>query len=103
MAVSASQGLILTHSDEDMIVSGSFFFAASLGVPVYAVKTPFFKWLKNTYNYPGLFIYDDIPALITGLNNHQEIDRAALKTAARSLFGQDIVSAAWRTFLIKLS
>ncbi|SDK08597.1 Glycosyltransferase involved in cell wall bisynthesis [Methylophilus rhizosphaerae] len=103
MAVSASHGLILTHSDEDMIVSGSFFFAVSLGVPVYAVTTPFFEWLENTYNYPGLFIYDDIPALITGLNTHQEIDRAALKTAARSLFGQDVVSAAWRNFLIKLS
>lgn len=102
-AVSASRGLILTHSDEDMIVSGSFFFAASLGVPVHAVKTPFFEWLKNNYNYPGLFIHDDIPALIAGLNHHQEIDRAALQTAARTLFGQEVVSAAWRNLLLKLS
>lgn len=102
-AVSASRGLILTHSEEDMIVSGSFFFAASLGVPVHAVRTPFFEWLKNNYNYPGLFIYDDIPALIAGLNHHQEIDRAALKTAACTLFGQEVVSAAWRNLLMKLS
>ncbi len=43
--VRGSQALLIAHADRDVVVSSSFFFAMSLGVPVMAVATPFLRWI----------------------------------------------------------
>lgn len=94
--VSSSRGLILSHSDDDMIVSGSFFFAASLGVPVFAIKTPFLTWLKVTFDYSGLFVFNDLTAMIYALNStdFETIDRWQISQEAQQLFGDSIIKQA---------
>lgn len=63
-----SKGLLLTHCDHEVIVSGSFFFATSLGVPVYALRTPFLDWVLKEYEYPGLFLYDSLSEMVESLS-----------------------------------
>jgi len=101
--VSSSCGLIIAHSDDDMIVSGSFFFAASLGVPVFAIKTPFFEWLINTQGYVGLFVYDDIRQLINGISSHKKNvkNKNDILNSAQLLFGNDLVKKYWEKEIFK--
>ncbi|HBW8058007.1 TPA: glycosyltransferase family 4 protein [Klebsiella pneumoniae] len=44
---SIANGLILSHSDDDMIVSGSFFYALTMGMRILCVETPFLKWAHS--------------------------------------------------------
>lgn len=45
--VEKSAGMLITHNDDDMIVSGSFFYAMTLRSKVYALETPFFRWAEE--------------------------------------------------------
>jgi glycosyltransferase involved in cell wall biosynthesis len=45
-----SSGIVICHAEDDMIVSGSIVFAISLGVPVFAIETPFVAWFRDTVN-----------------------------------------------------
>lgn len=101
--VASSRGLILAHCEDDMIVSGSFFFAASLGVPVYAVKTPFLSWLKKEFNYSGLFVFDDLAEMILAINQQTfgHVDQAQIFTEAKNLFGDETIRQAIKKLLLK--
>jgi beta-1,4-mannosyltransferase len=101
--VSQSAGLILAHCEDDMIVSGSFFFAASLGVSVYAVKSPFLSWLKAQFNYSGLFIFDSLPDMVNAIhsNNLASADRVKISTEAQKLFGDNVIKEAFEKLLVK--
>lgn len=48
--VAQSLGVVICHSDEDMIVSGSIIFAVSVGVPIIAIETPFVTWFRKNVN-----------------------------------------------------
>jgi beta-1,4-mannosyltransferase len=100
--VSNSRGLVLAHCEDDMIVSGSFFFAASLGVPVYAVKTPFLSWLKSESNYKGLHIYDNLPEMVTALGSGklEESDVSQVSLEAKNLFGDQVIKQAFEKILL---
>lgn len=97
--VAESRGLIITHCDADMIVSGSFFFAASLGVPVFALTTPFFKWVVESKKYPGVYTFDTLGDLMDGMKNQPCLNRSQISQAACNLFGDDVVTSAWRSVL----
>lgn len=100
--VSNSRGLVLAHCEDDMIVSGSFFFAASLGVPVFAVRTPFMSWLKSEFNYSGLYIYDNLSDMVNSLNSggFQESNYEKIGLDAQNLFGDQIVKQAFEKVLL---
>jgi len=53
---------IVAHSDADMVVSGSFFYAISFRTPVIAVETPFFKWAACHFG-------DDIVSIVPSLGD----------------------------------
>ncbi len=61
--VSKSTALLMAHADRDVIVSSSFFFAMSLGVPVIAVATPFLRWIAPRMGPAWLRLTEDIEAL----------------------------------------
>jgi glycosyltransferase involved in cell wall biosynthesis len=61
--VRRARGLVLSHADADMIVSGSLFYALSLGVPVFAVRTPTLEWLRRRLDAPVLHLAADAAAL----------------------------------------
>lgn len=91
--VATSRGMILAHSEDDMIVSGSFFFAASLGVPVYAIKSPFLVWLKSEFNYVGLQVFDDLQSMVTAISTeeYKSIDHKQIAAQAAQLFGDKAI------------
>lgn len=100
--VSNSKGLILAHCEEDMIVSGSFFFAASLGVPVFAVKTPFLSWLKSEFNYQGLYVYDNLSEMVSSLSSDklERLDHGQIFSEAQKLFGDQVIRKAFKKMLL---
>lgn len=46
--VSSANAMIISHADEDMIVSGSFFYALSQRISIICVETPFMRWGEKT-------------------------------------------------------
>ncbi len=58
--VAGSRALVIAHADPDVVVSSSFFFAMSLGVPVIAVATPFLRWVAPRLGDHVLRIADDV-------------------------------------------
>jgi hypothetical protein len=76
-----------------MIVSGSFFFAISLGMPVYALQTPFLTYIKHKLLFPGLFLYSGMDDLVRDLSmNKNEINkekRIDILNKANEYFGDE--------------
>ncbi|HET8933373.1 MAG TPA: hypothetical protein VFN67_08045 [Polyangiales bacterium] len=42
-----SQGIVISHASDDMVVSASFFYAMTLAQRVFAVETPFLRWASE--------------------------------------------------------
>ena len=85
--VSNSAGLIVPNSGDDMIVSGSFFFGISCGVPVYAVNSPFFSWIEQ--QAPSLcVIADDIKMLCHKISLANSFYTFDIYDDAHRLFGE---------------
>lgn len=97
LAVSRSKGVILSHAGADMIVSGTYFFAASLGVPVFAKVTPFFDWLRGTGNAKGLYVFKTEEDLVDVLQSGKvETDAwAPIREFALASFGIESVRKHW--------
>jgi glycosyltransferase involved in cell wall biosynthesis len=66
-----SSGMLICHSDDDMIVSGSIVFAISIGVPVFAVETPFITWFRQAVNDRMIVAATDFADLIDKMRMYQ--------------------------------
>jgi glycosyltransferase involved in cell wall biosynthesis len=91
--VRRSAGVILSHADDDMVVSGSFFYAMSLGRPVIAVETPFIRWVHDLVGEPLIVSAPDLPGLCSKLTAWRaEDDRAERRlSVVREAFGEQTV------------
>lgn len=63
--IEGSKGLVLSHSDDDMVVSGSFFYALSIHKKVFAVSTKFLEWVQPVVGEDMLHVEPDLPSLCT--------------------------------------
>lgn len=61
--VSSARGIIIANADEDIVVSGTFFYAISFGCPVYAVATPFLRWARERIGDELLVLANDLKEL----------------------------------------
>ena len=92
--VANSAALLIAHADADVVVSSSFFFGMSLGVPVRAVATPYLRWIERRVGPVALRLADDIDGLCRTL----DVERSPL--SARNLaaidreFGDATIKAA---------
>lgn len=95
--VAASEALIITHSEADMIVSGSFFYAATLGVTVLAKSTEFLKWVGDEGLYDGLHTFPSVELLVRCANsaNFMRPSKDDLIKQAKNNFGNDVVKQAY--------
>ena len=100
--VGTARGLILSHADDDMIVSGSFFYALSLGTPVIGVKTPFFSWVQNELALQGLTVIDDLQAIETALTQQPQLPAEVIVRSARQYFSLATVVDYWRKLFLQL-
>jgi len=72
-----SMGVIVCHSSNDMIASGSIVFALSAKSRVFALKTEFTTWLKNSLPDNVIYDYTTISELTKALSTEKppaEID-----------------------------
>lgn len=94
----SSRGIVITHNDNDMIVSGTFFYALSLGVPLYTVSTPFAEWACKTLEVPGLYVAKDIQSLCAAMalsNGPVKQLGASEQSKVEQLFGDDVIEKKW--------
>ena len=63
-------GVIVSHSADDVIVTGSFFYAISANRPVYAVTTPFLRAVASQVGPRVLQTAEDIAGLCQALSEH---------------------------------
>lgn len=98
--VEESRGLLLSHADEDMIVSGSFFYATTLGVPVYALRTHFLDDLEKK-GYLGLKVFQATDEMVAFLSTAglKTANRASVLKQAEENFGYDVVGQRWQQLL----
>ena len=61
--VSGAQAMILPHMGDEMIVSGSYYFAVSFKTPVIVLKNQFYEFLKDKYNLQHIIILDSFHLL----------------------------------------
>jgi glycosyltransferase involved in cell wall biosynthesis len=94
--VANSAALLISHADEDVIVSSSFFFAMSLRVPVIAVATPYLRWVAPRVGPDLLRLASDVEGLCERLDeaiDDPKSDAEATGTIERE-FGDDTVRGA---------
>ena len=61
--VRSARGVVIANADEDVVVSGTFFYAMSLGCPVFAVTTPFLAWVSSRIGHELLVLAPDLKQL----------------------------------------
>ncbi|MDX1756681.1 MAG: hypothetical protein R3175_11525 [Marinobacter sp.] len=99
-----SRGLILPHQSDEMIVSGSFFYAASVGVSTFALDSPFLSWMQNVEHFSGIKVFDNEEGLVkylgqlTGGGRTSEGSR--IRFEANKMFGKSKVLESWNKLLI---
>lgn len=94
----SSRGIVITHNDNDMIVSGTFFYALSLGIPLYTVSTPFAEWACKTLEVPGLHVAKDIQSLCAAIalsTGPVKQLTASEQSKVEELFGDDVIETKW--------
>jgi hypothetical protein len=94
-----SSGMLICHSEDDMIVSGSIVYAISLGVPVFAVETPFITWFRNTVNERMIVAASDFDDLIAKMRAQQSrITDADIACSQLHFSDQAVISHVATTF-----
>jgi glycosyltransferase involved in cell wall biosynthesis len=95
--VGGAKAVIISHSDKDMVVSGTFFYAMTLGKPVFAVETKFLKWIKPRILPELLFLAQNVNALCSLINDaFLNADAVSSAESVQSEFGD-------KTIIIALS
>jgi glycosyltransferase involved in cell wall biosynthesis len=81
-------GVVVSHSAEDVIVTGSFFYAISSNKPVYAVETPFLRAIRAQVGPAVLQTAADVSGLCRLLGEHTHHSAPALAewNAVRAAF-----------------
>jgi len=88
-----SSGMLICHAEDDMIVSGSIVFAISLGVPVFAVETPFITWFRDAVNENMIVAATDFADLIGRMRAQQSQIAAVDVACSQSHFSDQSVIA----------
>lgn len=96
--VAQADGVVISHAEADVVVSGTFFYTLSVGRPVYAVATPFLRWTQPRIDPALLHLADDLDGLCELIRQAQPpaISATAEATVQRE-FGDAAVRQALAT------
>ncbi len=96
-----SNGVMLAHAGESTVVSGSFFYAMSLPVPVLAVETPFLRWVESQVGDALLMLAPDLDGLVELVRRFEPrgLPADAAAQLARA-FGDEAIAAALKPVLL---
>lgn len=92
--VTNAQGMIVPNPDEDMVVSGNYFFAFSYGAAIHTVQTPFTRWVNAEVNPGGLHEYPCIRTLASALTHSKVVERPN-PGKIQAAFGDSAVARGW--------
>ena len=86
-------GVVVSHCADDVIVTGSFFYAISSSKPVYAVATPFLRAISAQVGPSVLQTAEDIAGLcqLLGEYTHQHAASVSEWSAVRAAFSDTSV------------
>ncbi|HGZ1009161.1 TPA: hypothetical protein ACOKBR_005752, partial [Klebsiella pneumoniae] len=70
--LSTGAALIISHSDEDMIVSGSFFYGLTIGIKILAINTPFLGWASSVLQRDVIETFDDLDSMMHHIKTAQK-------------------------------
>ncbi|HAI6833693.1 TPA: hypothetical protein ACRUOG_004294 [Escherichia coli] len=97
--------LIIGHADQDMIVSGSFFYSLTKQLPVLAIKTPFLEWVQFESKSDILLTFNNIISMMGFIENQKSVfdkkigfDKNTIDEL-NSLFGDDYISKIIKTIV----
>ncbi|WP_293776188.1 hypothetical protein [uncultured Oxalicibacterium sp.] len=94
-----SDGMLICHAEDDMIVSGSIVYAISLGIPVFAMETAFVHWFRENVNDRMVLATRDFHDMIAQMRQHRfELDDADVKTAQAHFSDSAVTKSVARTF-----
>ncbi|WP_297813165.1 glycosyltransferase [uncultured Methylophaga sp.] len=100
--MSAAKATILSHDNEEMIVSGSFFHAISYGVPVIASEQAFLNWLKRDKDFSGLELFSSVGELDAVINKPRVSTKNTILSESAALFGKQQVQTNLRQLFKEL-
>lgn len=88
-----SNSLIINHAEEDMIVSGSFFYAISNNISVLAIETPFLKWAESELGEEMIKTFTNIDEMALYIKNRSSIYSFGQNDIEKvnKLFGSDSI------------
>lgn len=92
--VTHARGMVVPNSDEDMVVSGNYFFSFSYGVPIFTVQTPFTNWLMESKDPGGLHQYPCISSLARSLFDARTANNPDPEKIEEA-FGNSAVTRGW--------
>lgn len=84
--------IILPHTDNSMIVSGSLYHALSLGANVIMTKSDFSKYAQNTYKTINIVDMESI----NNLDGFQEKPVDTIISSAKLISGHEVIAEKWK-------
>jgi hypothetical protein len=95
-----SKGVVLAHAGENTVVSGSFFYAMSMPVPVLAVETPFLQWVRPQVGEDLLVLAPDLAHLLRLASEFQpQVSPAGMQALLQQSFGDPVIAQALKPVL----
>lgn len=85
-----SEAMLITHNDNDMIVSGSFFYGLTAQSRILSLKTPFLEWAVEELGSEHLKIFDSSNDMMQEILNEKETILIGHKSP-NDLFGDNSV------------
>lgn len=95
--INSTGGLIISHADDDMIVSGSFFYGLTIGVKMYAVSTPFLKWAEEQFGTEIIETFPDVVSLCKRINKRPIREHISNETISHinSFFSDETIASSF--------
>lgn len=95
-----SETVILSHNSDEMLVSGVFYHAASLGANILQCKNDFSTWTASQFNFAQTYTSD---TLLAALNQQTLYSSEDIKQELNKVAGQQALMVSWQALIEKTS
>ena len=98
--VQSARGVVIANAEADVVVSGTFFYALSLGRTVFALTTPFLEWVQQRIDNDLLVLRSDLRRLCRAIAASDTLHRdSGSRACVAHEFGDAAIHRALATAL----
>lgn len=97
--INSARGMLITHNDDDMIVSGSFFYAISIRAKTYVLETPFFNWVSQELGERHIKVSSNLEQMFSDIIYESELTNANNAKSPEDLFSDEIIISKFNQLL----